>query len=172
MCTLFQIWFSFSRFLRSHEFENYISVGYYVFPLELSVSYSNHVWPLFLTKCCDQFQCNSSFWTQTPPHMPTPPLKKELFTPTPSLRKLKGNTVPTNMFAPTPSPQGSGNQSNQERKKERCPHGYRGPVVGEKINTVHKIEMFKKIWIDEIMSRIIRCWILYAIKMMKIVEVY
>ena len=43
------------------------------------------------------------------------------------------------MFAPTPSPQGSGNQSNQERKKERCPHGYRGPVVGEKINTVHKI---------------------------------
>ena len=32
MYTLFQIWFSFSRFLRSHEFENYISVGYYVFP--------------------------------------------------------------------------------------------------------------------------------------------
>ena len=76
------------------------------------------------------------------------------------------------MFAPTPSPQGNGNQSNQERKKERCPHGYRGPVVGEKINTVHKIEMFKKIWIDEIMSRIIRCWILYAMKMMKIVEDY
>ena len=43
------------------------------------------------------------------------------------------------MFAPTPSPQGSGNQSYQERKKERGPYGYRGPVVGEKINTVQKI---------------------------------
>ena len=48
------------------------------------------------------------------------------------------------MFAPTPSSQGSGNQRNQERKKERCPHGYRGPVVGEKINT-DMGEMFKKI---------------------------
>ena len=43
------------------------------------------------------------------------------------------------MFAPTPSPQGSGNQSNQERKEEMCPHGYRGPVVGEEMNTVQKV---------------------------------
>jgi len=98
------------------------------------------------------------------------PLKKELFTQTPSLRKLKGNTVPTNMFAPTPSPQGSGNQSNQERKKKGGPHGYRGPVVGKKINTVHKIEILKKNWIDKIMSRIIRCWILYAMKIRKILK--
>ena len=34
------------------------------------------------------------------------------------------------MFAPTPSLQGSGDQSNQERKEERCPHCYSGPVVG------------------------------------------
>ena len=136
MCTLFQIWFSFSRFLRSHEFENYISVGYNVFPLKLSVSYSNHVWPLFLTKCCDHFQCNSSFRNQSSPHTTPPPLKRNC---SPHSISWKGNTIPTNMFAPTPSPQGSGNQRNQERKEERCPHGYRGPVVGEKINTVQKI---------------------------------
>ena len=43
------------------------------------------------------------------------------------------------MFAPNPSLQGSGNPSSQERKEERCPHGYRGPVVGEEMKTVQKI---------------------------------
>ena len=38
----------------------------------------------------------------------------------------------------TPSLQSSGNQVNQERAEERCPHGYRGPVDGAEMNTVQK----------------------------------
>ena len=35
--------------------------------------------------------------------------------------------------------QGNCNQRNKEHKKVRCHHGYRGPVVSEKINTVQNI---------------------------------
>ena len=101
ICTLFQIWFSFCRFLQSHEFENYISVGYYVFPLELSVSYSNHVWSLFLSKCCDHFQWNSSFPTQSSPHATPPPLKRNC-SPHSIFKKAEKETLSQQICLPQP----------------------------------------------------------------------
>ena len=65
------------------------------------------------------------------------------------------------MFESILSLQRSVNQSTQELNEERCPHGYRGTVVGGDNNTVQKKqENVSKSWkfrIDEIMSKMINC---------------
>ena len=102
MCTLFQIWLSFSRFLRSHEFENYISVGYCISPWTVcllqqpcvTIILNQMLWSIPM-----QFQLSNSVFSSCHPT----PLKRNC-----SPHSIwKWNTVPTNMFAPTPSQESS-----------------------------------------------------------------